>query len=141
MDIKVYAANGYSLPYKKYKEDSGFDFITRYSFTLDAGDKYTVHTGLFMEIPEGYGMLIIPRSSTGLQQLHLQNVIGLIDPIYRGEIMINLINNSDKALEYKAGDRIAQGIIVPTLNPRFISVNKEDLSKTERGAGGFGSTN
>lgn len=96
-------------------------------------------TGLAMEIPDGYVGLIFPRSSIYKAGLSLSNAVGVIDSGYRGSIMavfnkkfgMNLTN-------YNVGDRVAQIIIMPYPQCKFVEV--ENLSETERGSGGFGST-
>jgi len=105
-------------------------------------------TGLAVEIPEGYVGLLFPRSSVSKTSLALTNSVGVIDSGYRGEIclrfkvdagIITEANDRDgKPAKYKKGDKIGQLIIVPypTIEPEFST----DLSETERGEGGFGST-
>lgn len=99
-----------------------------------------VDTGLAFEVPTGYGMFIFPRSGTGFKyNVHLANGTGLIDSDYRGEVKIKLIAITDKKPPtFLAKDRVAQASIIPILNANFIEV--DDLSQTERGDGGFGST-
>lgn len=102
-----------------------------------------IHTGIHVELPEGYVMLIIPRSSNCKTPLYMPNSIGVIDSGYRGEILIKykapdrltFINYKDY---YKVGDRVAQAIVLPYPKIKFIEV--EQLSESNRGNGGFGST-
>ena len=95
--------------------------------------------GLAFEIPEGYAMFIVPRSSTGLKTtLRQSNSIGVIDSDYRGEVSALYDRLGVKDEYIKKGDRIAQGFILPVAQVEFLEV--EELSETERGAGGFGST-
>lgn len=105
-------------------------------------------TGLSVEIPEGYVGLLFPRSSISKSSLILANSVGVIDSGYRGEICFRFkadaglvnqaTNESSTPAKYKKGDKIGQLMIVPypTIEPEFWS----DLSETERGTGGFGST-
>lgn len=101
----------------------------------------TVRTGLSFEIPKGYVMLIFSRSGHGFKHdTRLANCVGVIDSDYRGEVMVRLSRDSSQSqpLSIKEGDRIAQAMVVPY--PRVELVEANELSDTERGAGGFGST-
>jgi dUTP pyrophosphatase len=95
-------------------------------------------TGLAIEIPEGHVGLLFPRSSISNSGLILTNSVGVIDSGYRGEIKLRFKHIPDTAY-YKPGDRIGQLIIIPYPQIDFQEV--EELSSTERGEGGFGSTN
>ena len=100
---------------------------------------YFVHTGISVEIPEGYCGLIFARSSMGAKRgLAPANKVGVIDADYRGEIMVTLHNHSEKIATVEPGERIAQLAIVPFLKAEFQEC--DDLSDTIRGEGGFGST-
>jgi dUTP pyrophosphatase len=95
-------------------------------------------TGLAIEIPEGHVGLLFPRSSISNSGLILTNSVGVIDSGYRGEIKLRFKHIPDTSY-YKPGDRIGQLIIMPYPQIEFQEV--EELSSTERGEGGFGSTN
>lgn len=98
-------------------------------------------TGLAFEIPVGHSMFIFSRSGHGFNQaVRLANATGIIDHDYRGEVKVKLIRDSEQGtpLVVKHGDRIAQGVILPT--PKVSFVELDELSETERGEGGFGST-
>ena len=98
-----------------------------------------VHTGISVEIPEGYCGLIFARSSMGAKRgLAPANKVGVIDADYRGEIMVALHNHSENIATVEPAERIAQLAIVPFLKAEFEDC--DDLSDTLRGAGGFGST-
>ncbi len=98
-----------------------------------------VHTGLAVEIPEGYAGLIFARSGLATKRgLAPANKVGVIDADYRGEIMVALHNHGDSEAKIEGGERVAQLCIVPFLKAEFTLV--DELSSTERGAGGFGST-
>ena len=98
-----------------------------------------IHTGLSVEIPEGYCGLIFARSSMGAKRgLAPANKVGVIDADYRGEIMVALHNHSENTATVDPGERIAQLAIVPFLKAEF--EESDELSDTTRGAGGFGST-
>ena len=97
----------------------------------------TYKTGLAIEIPEGHVGLLFPRSSVYKTSMVLSNCVGVIDSGYRGEIMLKFRSTeSNKA--YEVGDRVGQLIILPYPQVEFEEV--ENLSSTERGSGGYGST-
>ena len=99
----------------------------------------TFRTGLAVEIPEGYAMLIYSRSGHGFRSdTRLANAVGILDSDYRGEILVRLFNDGDEPFIVRKGDRIAQAMIVPI--PRVELEVVEELTTTERGTGGFGST-
>lgn len=98
-----------------------------------------IHTGLAMELPEGYCGLIFARSGIASKRgLAPANKVGVVDSDYRGEFMVALHNHSDESAAVAGGERIAQLVITPYLHAEFIE--SETLTDTERGAGGFGST-
>ena len=98
-----------------------------------------VPTGVAMEIPEGFVGLVFARSSLATKKgLAPANKVGVIDSDYRGEIMVALHNHSGESAQVRPGERIAQIVIVPHLTAQFEIA--DELSSTERGAGGFGST-
>ena len=97
----------------------------------------TYKTGLAIEIPEGHVGLLFPRSSVYKTSMVLSNCVGVIDSGYRGEIMLKFRSTeSNKA--YEVGDRVGQLIIMPYPQVEFEEV--ENLSSTDRGSGGYGST-
>ena len=132
--------------------DAGMDLVavSRY---LDEFGNLVYGTGLAFEIPEGYVGLVFPRSSVSKQELQLTNSVGVIDSGYRGEVTVKF-KPSNVRFEvddewfsvfhpglcnmYGEGDRVAQMIILPYPQIEFEEV--EELSETERGAGGYGST-
>jgi dUTP pyrophosphatase len=98
-----------------------------------------IHTGIALEIPEGYCGLIFARSGLATKRgLAPANKVGVIDADYRGEVMVALHNHSEIPAEVAAGERVAQLAIVPFLKAEFEVV--DELSDTVRGEGGFGST-
>ena len=103
------------------------------------GETKLVHTGLAMEIPQGYVGLIYARSGIATKRgLAPANKVGVIDSDYRGEIMVALHNHSDKEAIIEAGERVAQIVITPYLTVNFVEA--DELDDTARGEGGFGST-
>lgn len=107
--------------------------------TILPGNSAFVPTGLAMEIPRGYAGLIYARSGLACKKgLAPANKVGVVDSDYRGEFMVVLYNHGSEAQVVKHGDRIAQLVITPVLTPAFVEV--EELTDTQRSAGGFGST-
>jgi dUTP pyrophosphatase len=106
---------------------------------IKSGERKLISTGVAMEIPAGYGGFVFPRSSLATKYgVSLSNCVGVIDADYRGEVKIPLINHSDADYTIRPGDRLAQLVIMPIEMPDF--EEKERLSGTDRGDGGFGST-
>ena len=106
---------------------------------IQPGETRLIHTGIVMEIPDGYVGLIYARSGIATKRgLAPANKVGVIDSDYRGEIMVALHNHSNSAAKIEAKERIAQIVITPYLAVNFAEV--DELDETERGAGGFGST-
>jgi dUTP pyrophosphatase len=96
-------------------------------------------TDLAFEIPPGHVMMVYSRSGHGFKNgIRLANGTGVIDSDYRGELKIKLHNDSSRVFSVNRGDRIAQAMIVPVSQVSFETV--DELSATERGSGGFGST-
>jgi len=107
--------------------------------TVEAHSTVMVHTGLAVEIPEGYAGLIFARSGLASKRgLAPANKVGVIDSDYRGECMVALHNHTDSPVTIEGGERVAQLCIVPFLKAEFSEV--DELSDTVRGEGGFGST-
>lgn len=107
--------------------------------TIKSGESKLIHTGLSLEIPEGYAGLIYARSGIATKRgLAPANKVGVIDSDYRGEIMVCLYNHSNEDQVIAVKERIAQIVITPFLKVEYIE--NETLSDTDRGAGGFGST-
>ena len=120
--------------------DAGADIVAT-SYEYDAGhDLHIYHTGLAFEVPEGYVMLIFPRSSNTKKDCYLPNSVGVLDSGYRGELTFRWKNRDRSMIDkpYDVGDKIGQIIIIPYPNIEFTEC--DELSETERGTGGFGST-
>ncbi len=106
---------------------------------LAPGDRRAVDTGLAMAIASGYEGQVRPRSGLALKQgLTVVNAPGTIDSDYRGEVKVLLVNLGAEPVTIKPGQRIAQLIIAPVVQAEFTVV--DELSETDRGSGGFGST-
>ena len=113
--------------------------LTDTPLTLAAGETAMVHTGIAVEIPQGYVGLVFARSGLACKQgLAPANKVGVIDADYRGEIMVALHNHGIVHRTIESGERIAQLVLVPYLTAEFTEA--DSLSETDRGAGGFGST-
>ena len=108
--------------------------------TLKAGERAVIPTGLAMALPSsGYVALVFARSGLGIKKgVCLSNGVGVIDSDYRGELRVALFNESDTDYTIRDGDRIAQLMVLPVVQPQLSFVT--ELDETERGAGGFGST-
>lgn len=123
--------------------DAGMDLVATKIISNTTFD-ITYGTGIAMEIPKGYVGLVFPRSSIRKTDLSLTNAVGVIDSGYRGEIQATfkkVFGKNDIRIDqtdYKVGDRIAQIIIMPYPKIKFTEV--DELTSTERGDGGFGST-
>lgn len=125
------------LPTRAHTTDAGLDLYAVEPADLWPGIHAKLPTGLRMAIPAGFVGIIKPRS--GLAVKHSIDVLaGVIDSAYRGEVQVALINHSEKKMEIRPGDRIAQMLIVPVNLSSALFVN--DLDETDRGDGGFGST-
>ncbi|MDY6322432.1 MAG: hypothetical protein SPL30_05915 [Succinivibrio sp.] len=124
-------------PVKAHPDDAGFDLAIPEDFEMDGACMLTACTGVHVLIPAGFYGLILPRSSMSARMVYC--VTGVIDAGYTGEICVSLFNASGKRQTFKAGDRIAQLVLVPS--PAFELAQGEIKSvKTERGAHGFGSS-
>ena len=141
MKVKIVNHSRFALPEYQTPLSAGLDIRANIkdSVTLMPLERAMIPTGLFVELPEGYEMQIRPRS--GLAAKHGVTVLnspGTIDADYRGEIKVILVNLSNTPFTIEAGERIAQMIVA-----RYEQIEweaAEELSSTERGAGGFGST-
>lgn len=125
------------LPARGTNWSVGADLCCLEPFTLGPRERKSVPTGLILEIPPGWYGRVAPRS--GLAARHgVDTLAGVVDPDFRGELMALIVNTGDSPVSFAAGDRIAQLIIERAAVCNYILV--EELSETERGDGGFGST-
>jgi len=129
-----------TLPARAHDNDAGLDLCSAESARLAPGARVSVGTGLAVQIPDGVGGLVLPRSGLALKYgVTLVNSPGLIDPGYRGEVRVLLLN-TDATIDFhvEPGDRIAQLLLVPiaTASP----IQAEALDESGRGVGGFGSS-
>jgi dUTP pyrophosphatase len=119
-------------------EDAGMDLCAVEDTVLEPGVPYLVATGLTLEIPPGYEAQVRPRSGLALKHaIAMPNAPGTIDPGYRGEIRVILLNLGREAYTIHAGDRVAQMVVA-----RYAAVEwvEEPLADSARGEGGFGSS-
>ncbi len=164
MELKVKLTDGAPLPRHAKPGDAGMDLTSRETVTLGPGETRTVGTGVAVEIPEGYVGLVFPRSGLGSRGVNLSNCVGVIDSGYRGEIKAPLHNNhhadellvneeldmydhayrhtrfkfNGEKMTVERGERVAQLVVVPFATCECVEV--DELSETDRGADGFGST-
>jgi dUTP pyrophosphatase len=129
-----------TLPTRAHDNDAGLDLYAAESARLAPGARVSVGTGLAVQIPDGVGGLVLPRSGLAIKHgVTLINSPGLIDPGYRGELRV-LMLNTDPTIEFtiSPGDRIAQLLLVPVAHagPRLADA----LDESTRGEGGFGSS-
>ena len=141
MKVKIINKSDHPLPNYETLESAGMDLRSniKTDITLKPNQRAIVPTGIFIALPKGYEAQV--RSRSGLAAKYGVTVLnspGTIDADYRGEIGVILINFSENDFIIKDGDRIAQ--IVIAKHERAIWEECNDLSKTERGSGGFGST-
>ena len=127
------------IPQYAHDTDAGLD-LTAVSVEDDEYGNVVYHTGLAIEIPDGYAGFLFPRSSVSKYRLSLCNCVGVVDSAYRGEIMLkfNFLSSPFKKEVYHPGDRVAQLIIMPY--PKITLIESEELTDTDRGDGGFGSS-
>jgi len=138
--VKKLSANAI-LPTYGSNEAAGADLYACLdeAVEIQPGEVFWVPTGIALEVPKGCAGLIYARSSLGVKRgLAPANKVGVIDSDYRGEIRVVLLNHSNQVQTVAPGERIAQLIITPVLTPAYEEV--EELSDTQRGEGGFGST-
>lgn len=132
--------HGAEAPRYAHAGDAGADLLSTDDVTIAAGARVVVGTGVSIALPDGFVAFVVPRS--GLAAKHgitIVNTPGTVDAGYRGEIRVILLNtDAEEPYAVRAGDRIAQLVIMPVTRARFIPV--ERLPGTERGHGGFGST-
>lgn len=127
------------IPQYQTEGAAGFDIHANEKVVLEPDHHTLVSTGLSFEIPVGYVGLLFPRSGNAVKKrINLINCVGVIDSDYRGELKAPLNNDNKETVEFEKGDRIAQMIIMPFVQVEF--QEKTDLTDTERGSGGFGSS-
>lgn len=139
-EIRMTVENPKLEPTRNFSTDAGFDLKSKIpSFKLDPGQTVKVATGVRLEIPRGYAGFVLPRSGWGTKyQVKLANTVGLIDPDYRGEVMVFLTNGGTESIKVEQYDRFAQLVIMPIFSGNLLAV--QQISTTERDSAGFGSS-
>jgi dUTP pyrophosphatase len=140
MKAKIRRADA-NVPLPNYgsQEAAAFDLSANENVSIPSKTIAKIKTGLFIEAPEGFFLMIVPRSSTPKRGISFPHSVGIIDRDYAGpedEIMIQVINFTDQPVEIKKGDRIAQGIFLPVQRVEWDE--SDQLRDTSRG--GFGAS-
>ena len=136
IDVNIKLLEDGIIPVYKTEGSAGADCFSRVDAVIKPHETKVIPLGFAVEIPNGYEMQIRPRS--GLATKGKQAIFGTIDSDYRGEVGAIIYNSSDDEFVVKKGDRIAQCLIAPVIIASFNAV--DELSETERGNAGFGST-
>ena len=135
--------NEIEMPHYGTKGSAGLDLraCIDEELTIQPGETVLIPTGMAIHLDDpGLAAMLLPRSGLGHKHgIVLGNLVGLIDSDYQGPLMVSCWNRSDKSYTVEVGERIAQMVIVPVLQPVFTEV-QEFGDDTERGQGGFGST-
>jgi dUTP pyrophosphatase len=141
MTVKIINRSAFELPRYETELSAGMDVRANLteSVTLAPLERAMIPTGLFVELPAGFEMQVRPRSGLAAKHgLTVLNSLGTVDADYRGEIRVILVNLSSTLFEVNPGERIAQ--LVVARHERAEWESTDELSATERGTGGFGST-
>ena len=139
MKLNIRVGRNGKTPTYKTKGAVGADIYSAEDAIISVGSIKLIHTDIYMEVPEGYEIQLRPRSGLAVKEsITIINSPGTVDNDYRGEIMIGLINLSAYSYKIFKGDRIAQMILAPVEKAEFNEMI--ELSATERGNDGFGST-
>jgi dUTP pyrophosphatase len=141
MKIKIYRIDkSLELPQYQTHGSVGFDFVCRTNSVINPNSLGLIPGNVIIEVPEGYMLSVLPRSSTPKKGLVLAKSMGVIDNDYCGpedEIKLLFYNFTDKPVKINKGDRLAQGIFVKILKPELQEINEPPVSKNRNG---FGST-
>lgn len=139
LKIKLFTDDAsFRLPIQSTGGSAGWDIYATEDVNIPPMEMRTLRTGFGLQIPKGYYISIVPRSSYGKKRIMITNSPGTIDSDYRGEISVMLYNTSMDFFSIKKGDRIAQMILLKYNEMEFEVV--EEFELTTRGDGGFGST-
>ncbi|HHC08005.1 MAG TPA: dUTP diphosphatase [Actinobacteria bacterium] len=126
-------------PRPAHEDDAGLDLYAAEDANLEPGERAVVPTGIAVAIPPGHAGWVTPRSGLAAERgVTVLNAPGLIDPGYRGEVKVILVNLGTETVRIRRGDRIAQLVVTPVAAVEWVHV--ADLDDSDRGAGGFGST-
>lgn len=125
------------IPSRGHPGDAGMDLYSLEDYTIKSGERKMFGTGIAMEVPEGFAILVWEKSGLASKQ-GIKTMAGVGDCHYRGEYKVILLNTSNEEYSIKKGDKIAQFLVQKVEYPDVVEV--EELSDTSRGEGGFGST-
>ena len=126
-------------PHYEHDGDAGMDLYAVEDSTLCPGERKLIPTGLQVEVPKGYEMQIRPKSGLALKHgITVLNTPGTVDSCYRGEVGVIMLNTAAADYEVKAGEKVAQAVIARV--EKAVIEEVEELTETQRGSGGFGST-
>jgi dUTP pyrophosphatase len=140
IDVRL-MREGARPPRRTRPGDAGYDLACCDGFELDPGESAKVPTGFALALPEGIVGLVCPRSGLAARhRVSLVNGPGVVDSNFRGECCVLLINHGSERFVAKAGDRIAQLVLVPNWTPDIKLVDELPDSPDDRGIGGFGSS-
>lgn len=140
MQIEMKCEDARLVPLRAHPTDAGADLRSNKDFRIEPGQTSFIDTGISIKVPVKHVGFIYARSSMGKVRVTIANGTGVIDPDYRGNLMVRLVNEGYDDFIIKAFDtRIAQLVVVPCETPVFIKA-KSDWLDTTRGLGGFGST-
>ena len=141
MEVKIINKSHHPLPQYATPQSAGMDLRANIDspVTLRPMERRLIPTGLFIALPAGYEAQVRPRSGLALKHgITVLNTPGTIDADYRGEVMVLLVNLSDKDFVVEDGERVAQMVVARHEQGQWVEV--EELDATERGAGGYGHT-
>lgn len=134
--VKIKLDKNAYMPKREHATDAGADIRTPKGFELKAHCHKVIHTGVHIETPPGHVTMV--KSKSGLYIKHGVTTTGVVDEGFDGEVVIKLINHGPYDLDFKAGDKIAQLVIMPVIYPEFEKV--DEIEGGERGSNGYGST-
>lgn len=140
MNFNIVLDDGAKMPQRAHDTDAGFDLFAREDVLIRAHESVVIDTGVHIELKEtnGYKTVGMLKSKSGLNVNFSLTNEGVIDMGYTGSIRVKLYNHSNAAYIVHKGDKISQLVIMPIVTPELVEV--DELAKTERGDGGFGST-
>ena len=137
MQVVFEKVEGGQLPTYAHGDDTCMDLYARIGGVVDAGGVLLVPAGFKVAVPQDHGMFVYSRSGMAMEGIVVNNAPGVIDPGYRGEVKVQVKNNSRFPFAFFKGDRIAQAAIQETPH---VTIVEGTLDDTERGENGFGST-
>lgn len=137
--LKYFKNNTNSKELKKRDGDAGYDLSSVGTYNIAPKERMLIDVGVNVQIPPDYYLQIFPRSSMACKGIDTS--AGVIDSSYRGKVKVLLVNNGKESFHVDIGDRIAQAVLINIGYSKTLKVESvEELSDTERGDGGFGST-